>query len=80
MVVEDEHVLGATLGPGDQQRWIVHVGDRDRLDAGLDRRAGEAVIGEDEIGLLRLEDPLHREGQWVWRGSRVSVRTATPSQ
>ena len=59
MVVEDQDVLGSTLGLRDQQRGVVDVGDRDGLDARLDRRSGEAVVGEDELGPALPKHPLH---------------------
>src|SRR5919204_2895270 len=60
VVVHHDHDIGTTLRPRHDERRIVHVGDRDRLDAAFDRGAGEAVIGQHEVGADLLQHPDHR--------------------
>ncbi|MEA2557120.1 MAG: hypothetical protein QOG88_658 [Actinomycetota bacterium] len=49
MIVHEDHLLGSTCGLGDQEGRVVHVGDADRLDAGVDGGPGEPVIGDHQV-------------------------------
>jgi hypothetical protein len=59
VVVHHDHVLGSPARLRYQERGVVHIRDADRLHPRLDGRAGESVIGEDQVGRNRLQHPLH---------------------
>ena len=60
VIVEDDHDLGPALRLRHDQRGIVHVGDRERLDAGFDRGSRESMIGHHEIRSFVGQHPTHR--------------------
>ena len=60
---------------------VVHVGDRDGVDAVFDRGAREPVVREHEVGGQVVEHPIHRvPAVGVRRALASSVSIATPSR
>ena len=62
MIVHHQDVLGSSLGLGDQEGGIVHIGDAQGFDTGFDRGARESVVGDHQIGDDLVEHAEHRIG------------------
>ena len=65
MVVQHDDDLGPALRLGNDQRRIVHIRDGEGLDAGLDRRACEPMVGDHEVGRSSASIRSMPSGRWV---------------